>query len=182
MGTHPIFESDFDCLTDMVGFDMDGLGGGSGLRNAIASVVSGLLFFTGWWIAIDAAVRCNVTANPELEMYNYYHICGVIGTLAFFMINTVSNAHLSDGSMYEDGCLGAVGARIWLLVGFLGAFGAVIASLCVLFAAYVAHPPVVPDDKMGYCPTRVYPGLAIFLQNFFIFLGSVAFKFGRQEE
>ena len=35
-------------------------------------------------------------------MYNYYHICGVIGTLAFFMINTVSNAHLSDGSMYED--------------------------------------------------------------------------------
>lgn len=35
-------------------------------------------------------------------MFNYYHICGVIGTLAFFMINTVSNAHLSDGSMYED--------------------------------------------------------------------------------
>ena len=57
-----------------------------------------------------------------------------------------------------------MGARVWLLVGFLGAFGAVIASLCVLFAAYVAHPPVVPDDKMGYCPTRVYPGLAIFLQ------------------
>ena len=51
----------------MVGFDMDGLGGGSGLRNAIASVVSGLLFFTGWWIAIDAAVRCNVTANPEVR-------------------------------------------------------------------------------------------------------------------
>lgn len=55
----------------MVGFDMDGLGGGSGLRNAIAAVVSGLLFFTGWWIAIDAAVRCNVTANPEVRCLSF---------------------------------------------------------------------------------------------------------------
>ncbi|XP_056682038.1 transmembrane protein 50B isoform X2 [Monodelphis domestica] len=70
-------------------------------RNAVASVVAGVLFFTGWWIMIDAAV---VYPKPE-QMNHAFHTCGVFSTLAFFMINAVSNAQVR-GDSYESGCLG----------------------------------------------------------------------------
>uniref|UniRef100_A0A8C9FTI9 Transmembrane protein 50B n=1 Tax=Pavo cristatus TaxID=9049 RepID=A0A8C9FTI9_PAVCR len=50
-------------------------------RNAIASIVAGVLFFTGWWIMIDAAV---VYPKPE-QMNHAFHTCGVFSTLAFFI-------------------------------------------------------------------------------------------------
>ncbi|POI27565.1 hypothetical protein CIB84_008685 [Bambusicola thoracicus] len=50
-------------------------------RNTIASVAAGVLFFTGWWIIIDAAVK-----YPTMEDFNHsYHACGVIATIAFLM-------------------------------------------------------------------------------------------------
>uniref|UniRef100_A0A5F7Z8Y6 Transmembrane protein 50B n=1 Tax=Macaca mulatta TaxID=9544 RepID=A0A5F7Z8Y6_MACMU len=70
-------------------------------RNAVASVVAGILFFTGWWIMIDAAV---VYPKPE-QLNHAFHTCGVFSTLAFFMINAVSNAQVR-GDSYESGCLG----------------------------------------------------------------------------
>ena len=83
-------------------------------RNAIASIVAGVLFFTGWWIMIDAAV---VYPKPE-QMNHAFHTCGVFSTLAFFMINAVSNAQVR-GDSYSDGCLGRTGARVWLFIGFM---------------------------------------------------------------
>ncbi|XP_053420554.1 transmembrane protein 50B isoform X2 [Nycticebus coucang] len=73
-------------------------------RNAVASVVAGILFFTGWWIMIDAAV---VYPKPE-QLNHAFHTCGVFSTLAFFMINAVSNAQVR-GDSYESGCLGRTG-------------------------------------------------------------------------
>nr|ACH45507.1 putative small membrane protein 1 variant 1 [Taeniopygia guttata] len=35
-------------------------------RNTIASVAAGVLFFTGWWIIIDAAVK-----YPQVEDFNH---------------------------------------------------------------------------------------------------------------
>merc|ERR1712130_940367 len=95
MGTHPIFESDFDCLTVL---EMSGLldscqqidcSGCSNIfgqyRNIVVSITSGIFFFTGWWIIIDAAVRCNIAEYPDLKMFDYYHVCGVVGTIAFLV-------------------------------------------------------------------------------------------------
>ncbi|XP_065655667.1 transmembrane protein 50A isoform X2 [Hydra vulgaris] len=132
-------------------------------KNQIASVASGTLFFVGWWILIDAA------ANDPLKK-DVYHICGVVSTVAFFMINAVSNAQIR-GETFDSGCLGQTGARVWALIGFMLGFGGLIAACWILFGAYVAS-----DDP------NTWPGVAVFLQNAFIFFSALIFKFGRSEE
>ncbi|GCB80029.1 hypothetical protein scyTo_0016086, partial [Scyliorhinus torazame] len=122
-------------------------------------------FFTGWWIIIDAAV----VYSKNGEMNPAFHTCGVMSTIAFFMINAVSNGQVR-GDGYSDGCLGRTGARIWLFIGFMLMFGSLIASMWILFGAYV-----VPK-------ANVYPGLAVFFQNALIFFSSLIYKFGRTEE
>ncbi|XP_032156769.1 transmembrane protein 50A isoform X2 [Sapajus apella] len=137
-------------------------------RNTIASIAAGVLvsFFTGWWIIIDAAV----IYSPMEDFNHSYHACGVIATIAFLMINAVSNGQVR-GDSYSEGCLGQTGARIWLFIGFMLAFGSLIASMWILFGGYVAKEKVV-----------VYPGIAVFFQNAFIFFGGLVFKFGRTED
>ncbi|XP_012926761.1 transmembrane protein 50B isoform X1 [Heterocephalus glaber] len=110
-------------------------------RNAVASVVAGILFFTGWWIMIDAAV---VYPKPE-QLNHTFHTCGVFSTLAFFMINAVSNAQVR-GDSYESGCLGRTGARVWLFIGFMLMFGSLIASMWILFGAYVTQTVELKTD------------------------------------
>ncbi|NP_001279304.1 transmembrane protein 50B isoform X1 [Callorhinchus milii] len=134
-------------------------------RNTIAAVVAGVFFFSGWWVIIDASL---VYPTNE-EMNHAFHTCGVMSTIAFFMINAVSNGQVR-GDSYSEGCFGRNGARIWLFVGFMVMFGSLIASMWILFGAYV-----VPK-------VNVYPGLAVFFQNALIFFSSLVYKFGRTEE
>uniref|UniRef100_A0A4D5RB17 Transmembrane protein 50A n=1 Tax=Scolopendra viridis TaxID=118503 RepID=A0A4D5RB17_SCOVI len=135
-------------------------------RNAIASAVAGSLFFIGWWIIIDVAAR-----YPSMDDFHHaYHVCGVMGTLALFMINAVSNGQVR-GDTYTTGCLGQKGARVWLFIGFLLGFGALIAANWILFQIYV-----IPMKATQW------PGVALFLQNAFIFFGGLVFKFGRTED
>ncbi|KAM6986656.1 transmembrane protein 50B [Aplochiton taeniatus] len=134
-------------------------------RNAVASIVAGVLFFTGWWIMIDAAV-----SYPSQEVMNHaFHTCGVFSTIAFFMINAVSNGQVR-GDTYGEGCLGRTGARLWLFLGFMMMFGSLIASIWILFGAYV-----MPKKEVA-------PGLAVFFQNAFIFFSTLIYKFGRTED
>uniref|UniRef100_A0A8D3DIB0 Transmembrane protein 50A n=1 Tax=Scophthalmus maximus TaxID=52904 RepID=A0A8D3DIB0_SCOMX len=108
-------------------------------------------FFTGWWIIIDAAVK-----YPDQGQFHHaYHTCGVIATVAFLMINAVSNGQVR-GDSYSEGCIGQTGARVWLFIGFMLAFGSLIASMWILFGGFV-----VPQKPV------VYPGIAIFFQNGF---------------
>ncbi|KAM6979040.1 transmembrane protein 50B-like [Tautogolabrus adspersus] len=134
-------------------------------RNAVASIGAGVLFFTGWWIMIDAAV-----SYPLQEQMNHaFHTCGVFSTIAFFMINAVSNGQVR-GDTYGEGCLGRTGARLWLFIGFMMMFGSLIASIWILFGGYV-----VPQKQVA-------PGLAVFFQNAFIFFSTLVYKFGRTED
>jgi len=136
-------------------------------RNTVAAAISGVLFFIGWWIIIDCAA-----IYPSMhDMHHAYHTCGVVGTLSFFMINAVSNGHIR-GDLYNTGCMGQRGARVWLFLGFLLGFAAVIAAMWILFAGYV-----VPGGNRPQ-----WPGIAIVLQNLFIFAGSLVYKFGRSED
>ncbi|XP_028393110.1 transmembrane protein 50A-like isoform X2 [Dendronephthya gigantea] len=131
-------------------------------RNTIASVASGTLFFIGWWIMIDN--HANETFEPA------YHTVGVVSSLAVIFINSVSNSQVR-GDNYDAGFLGTKGARVWLIVGFLFGFGGLIAATWILFANYVVKDVDNP-----------YPGVAIFLQNAFIFFSGILFKFGRSED
>lgn len=141
---------------------------GGDKRNAVASIVAGVMFFVGWWIIIDVASN-----YPSMKEFNHaYHVCGVIGTISLFMINAVSNAQVR-GDAYSNGCFGPRGARAWLFIGFVLGFAAVIAACWILFADFVGS-----DDK----DKRSWPGVGLFLQNTFIFIGSLVYKFGRSED
>jgi len=161
-----------DCL-DNVNLECGCMGDGASRRNLIASIAAGTIFSIGWWLVIDAAA-----VHPTQAEFNHaYHTCGVIATIALFMINAVSNEAVR-GDGYTEGCLGPYGARIWLFVGFLLSFGSLIAAAWVLFGPYVADNTDPDPDKR----LPVGPGVSIFLQNLFIFFGAMIFKFGRTEE
>ena len=34
----------------------------------VVSIASSIFFFSGWWIVIDAAVRCNISDVPAAQM------------------------------------------------------------------------------------------------------------------
>ncbi|XP_058804607.1 transmembrane protein 50B [Phymastichus coffea] len=132
-------------------------------RNVLASMLAGTLFFLGWWFIIDAHAK-----YPNY-MAGAYHVCGIFGTLSLLMVNSVTNAQIR-GDAYNGGCLGPRGAKGWLFIGFMMGFAAVIAACWILFADFVAT-----DGPQ-------WPGVSLFLQNVFIFLGSLTYKFGRSEE
>ncbi|KAK7108140.1 transmembrane protein 50B-like isoform X2 [Littorina saxatilis] len=135
-------------------------------RNMVVAIISGIMFFTGWWMVIDAAA-----IYPEQKDFNHaFHTPGAISTIAFFIINSVSNGQIR-GDSYTTGCIGQTGARVWLFLGFLLAFGSLIAASWILFGFYVVHF-VEPD----------WPGIAVFLQNALIFFSALVFKFGRTED
>ncbi|XP_059087919.1 transmembrane protein 50B-like [Tigriopus californicus] len=139
-------------------------------RNKLSSILAGLLFFLGWWIAIDAAVCYHD------DMLNIFHICGVFGSLSMFMVTGVSNGQLR-GDSYTTGCIGMRGARVWFFIGFLMGFGALIGASWILFGEYL-----VRSEKNTFHPKTTYPGFAIFFQNALIFFSCVIYKFGRSEE
>jgi len=212
-------------------------------RNKLASIISGILFFSGWWFAIDAAA----VHTEKAELKDVFQICGVFGTISFFMVNAVSNGQLR-GESYTDGCLGVRSARVWFFFGFLLGFASLIGASWILFGEYVTNdcyeigikyegtflkqnatdivqncqtlcketpecqffswsdpktstncglfnakdktsqqdnyisgPRDCPDGRT-FVPTITYPGVAIFMQNFLIFVASLVYKFGRSEE
>uniref|UniRef100_A0A671XSX3 Transmembrane protein 50B n=1 Tax=Sparus aurata TaxID=8175 RepID=A0A671XSX3_SPAAU len=106
-------------------------------RNAVASIVAGVLFFTGWWIMIDAAV----TYPSQDKMNHAFHTCGVFSTIAFFMINAVSNGQVR-GDTYGEGCFGRTGVSSLAVIGFMMMFGSLIASIWILFGGYVVPSEV----------------------------------------
>lgn len=137
-------------------------------RNNLVSIASGTLFFLGWWILIDI-----VAGYPSSHDFNkIFLICGFSGTLALFMINSVSNSHV-QGDIYTEGCLNQRGARVWLIIGFMLCFGSLIASVWILFEGYVISSSQA---------TSVYPGIGLLLQNGLIFLSAMLLKFGREED
>lgn len=76
------------------------------------------------------------------------------------------------GDAYDGGFLGVRGARGWLFIGFVMGFAAVIASCWILFA----------DFLTGESTKHNWAGFGLFLQNLFIFIGSLTYKFGRSED
>ncbi|KAI2803137.1 hypothetical protein RDWZM_001285 [Blomia tropicalis] len=130
-------------------------------KNNIISAISGVFFFTGWWFIIDITARYG-----PADFSNFYHICGILGTISFIIINSISTKNIE---MYRYG-IGSYAAWIWLFLGFVLGFGSLIASIWILFGAYIL-PGI-----------NIIPGLGVFAQNLFIFIGSLIFKFGRKED
>eukprot|EP00731_Ephydatia_muelleri_P011061 Em0005g1647a len=164
----------------------------------ISSIISGFLFSLGWWLAIDAVV------DHSEPLYGAYLICGAASTLALLMINSVSTGQIT-GDTYNEGCIGQRGARAWLFVGFVLAFGGLLGSLWVLIQQFIVdiaghHACINPsmNGTVGFnvtanlttptptvsssCQVYWWQGFAFFIQNLLIFISTLVFKFGRTEE
>jgi len=134
-------------------------------RNTYSAIASGFLFFFGWWIMIDTAIIHSTNWS------NWYFVLTIVGTLTMFMVNVVSNSVVQGNSM-DEGICGEKGARLWLMLGFIGSFACIVAAIWIMFADYV-----LPKDDASN-----WPGVALFLQASMIFLASLTYKFGRTEE
>ena len=126
------------------------------------------------------------------------------------MINAVSMGQIT-GDTYTEGCLGRKVARVWLFIGFVCAFGGLIGSLWIFVQMFLvpavtenpqggsggSSPLNGTDGTNGTTPTGTiittpstsptcfpcwWQGIAFFLQNLFIFMSTLVFKFGRTEE
>ncbi|NWI33006.1 TM50B protein, partial [Sula dactylatra] len=106
-------------------------------RNAIASIVAGVLHcVTGCYYSSEMAFRYFKNLNSQKVTRNISVTKRAI--LSSYRINAVSNAQVR-GDSYSDGCLGRTGARVWLFIGFMLMFGSLIASMWILFGAYVTQ-------------------------------------------
>ncbi|XP_054163586.1 transmembrane protein 50A-like [Oppia nitens] len=138
-------------------------------RNQWASFGAGVLFCTGWWFILDIAAHYRSN-----DFNNNFYLCGIFATIALIMINTVTTEQI-DGQSYTEGCCGPQTSRVWFLLGWILAFISLIASVWILFQHYV-----VPEEKESH--VNKYPGIALFMQNLFIFGSSLLMKYGRSEE
>lgn len=132
-------------------------------RNVLASMVAGLLFFSGWWIIIDVAAR--YSSN---DFNGAFYLLGISGTVSFIIVNSISNSQLREDGYDTANPRAAKGC---LLLGFIFGFTALLGSVWILISEY---------GSGNY--TKAYPGIALLIQNLLIFFGSLTFKFGRVDE
>lgn len=114
-------------------------------------------------MVIGVAATAEKDASPDFS----YYICGILGTLSFIMVNTVTNEML-NGTGYEGGICSSNGVKIWLFTGFVLGFASVIASVWLLIVDFT--------DK------HHAQGIALVLQAFGILFASLLYKFGRNDE
>ncbi|VDD76040.1 unnamed protein product [Mesocestoides corti] len=128
---------------------------GVGFRNTLVSVISGILFASGWWIIIDAAAGYDQETLPHPN-----YAIGCMATVGFILLNILPQET-------DILCL-FLSSFVLVFLGMLINFATIIAATWVMFASYV-----VGNKK------HVWPGVAIFLQNLFIFSATFVFRFGR---
>lgn len=63
-------------------------------------------------------------------------ILGILGSISLFMVNSVSQAQLNGDVGYSGGCMEARGARIWIFVGYVLGFSAIIAAIWTMVASF----------------------------------------------
>jgi len=149
------------CIESFPQFDWDNK------RNTYSSIIAGVLFFSAWWLMIDTAV----SHEGDTKWTNLYFLLTAASTISMFMVNSVSNSAVT-GSAMDEGVLGVKGARLWLMLGFIGSFACIVAGIWIMFANYV----------VGDHGESARPGIALFIHSFLIFISSLVYKFGRTEE
>lgn len=124
------------------------------------------MFFSGWWIIIDTAA-----VYPESFSFSYY-ICGILATIGFIIVNSISNDLLHASGAYTGGVLNASNVKVLLFAGFVLGFTSIIAAIWIMIAEFA----------MNESRTDKYPGYALIMHNVFIFLSTFIYKFGPSSE
>lgn len=129
-------------------------------RNIRVSMITGTMFFTGWWIAIDVWS----VYGKDLSGEKTYFIPGFVNTISFIVIRKIPTERLFDSTNYEGGVLGC---RLLMFLALIIGFGSLISSIYILV------------EVIYYAVIHVYVGFAILIQNSLILSSSLLWKFGR---
>lgn len=135
--------------------------------NIFISIMAGLLFFSGWWLVIDA----NSMNRPIFDADRVYHLPGVFGSLAMIFMNAVPARALYDSYYYNTsgGCCGKFAVKLFLFFVLSGSFGCLIAACYILVNDFILN-----QEKFQW------PGYAIFFQNLFILSASLMMRFAKK--
>jgi hypothetical protein len=146
----------------------------SRIRLRFFSVLGGAIFAFSWWIMIDAAVFVDREDEP-LKLEPVLWLPGIGATLTFFII-----VLMDFGALYADE-LTHFQARETKMVARTILTFAVLLGLASLGGAIVILSDVYAGHKGvgGQIPDSVYPGVAIFMQTFLLFVGSFITRLGR---
>lgn len=109
-----------------------------GKRNAVASVVASVLFFSAWWMMIDTAA-----VYGKEDWNNVYFIITVASTVAMFMVNAVSNSQVRGESLSE-GLLGTKGT--FLLFSTTRTLEKSSSQLSSCLCSFM-NSPLIPEKK-----------------------------------
>eukprot|EP01121_Diplochlamys_sp_Union-15-3_P019891 TRINITY_DN75_c0_g1_i4.p1 TRINITY_DN75_c0_g1~~TRINITY_DN75_c0_g1_i4.p1 ORF type:complete len:149 (+),score=23.77 TRINITY_DN75_c0_g1_i4:60-506(+) len=140
------------------------------------SYLSGVLFAISWWVWIDANAYHNTIKDPIRISFGHW-VPGIVATIALVMINAVSWTDLQGfglGSIDDDV---QKRARIWLFVSFTVGFGCLIASIWLGIDHWF-----IPENRDKNDRYTIWPGVALILQNAFILLSAVLYRFSKWPE
>ena len=136
--------------------------------NTKISLLTGLLFFCGWWLMID--VNCH--DRKLFDNNKEYYVPAIFGTLALILVSLIPNS-IIDEYDENDGHVasGTFGLILMLWIGFCLSFGCIIAAFYIWIALFL-----MDQDKPQY------PGVVIVLHNLMIFATIILIKFFKERE
>jgi len=170
-------------------------------RNRISAITAGVLFAIGLWIFVDAVVVSHqpVGGHEPHELRALYWLPGLLSTLGLILINSIPY-RLVHGNDF-DGVYGS-GSKFIAVMCFFILFCGLAGGIWVFIAGYLipnrmAHalltdgfltshkdklPPIDPPSTPPTHSLHMWPGVAILLQNIFIFASAFVFRFGKIED
>ena len=98
-----------------------------------------------------------------------HYLPGLAATFGLIIVNMIPIDVITGESYYDGATLAA--RRTCLFISFVFSFGSLIASIWIMVAGFLNDNAV----------KNKFPGISIFLQNLFIFLSAMLFKFGRAQ-
>ncbi|KAG8459373.1 hypothetical protein KFE25_013009 [Diacronema lutheri] len=136
---------------------------------SIGSLAAGLLFGIGWYVWIDGCAWAS-----HVHGYNVngaYWVPGLLQTLSLVMVNVLNWGMLSDDAAFDTENSAAI-AKCWVFSAFVVAFSGVIGAVWIM----------VNENNAPSGEGSMWPAVAGLLQNVFIFLGSLIFRFARMQQ
>lgn len=136
-------------------------------KNCISAACSSVFFFAGWWIMIDLDA-----VYPDLmNLKAVYHLPIIFATLSFVIVNIVPYGSSLDPFTFDSK---VCNPGMWVIYLFLG--------LMLSFCSLIGSGYVLVNDFLLKPRKCVWPGYAVFLQTFLVFIANMLMRFGMRQE
>lgn len=155
-----------------MGWSVENLDNRSRIR--LFCTLGGAIFSLAWWIMIDAAVFVDVTYD-QLRLKPVLWLPGVGTTIMFLIVVLMDwDALYADELTHFRARETRLGARAVLTFAILLGLGSLLGAIIILAHVYAGR-----NGLDGAIPESVYPGVAIFVQTFLLFVGGFVTRLGR---